>query len=81
MPSNRWVVLALLFAVRVSTGIQYQAVAVRSSPFPGRRPTPSLPTHRGKVAAALTERAKAGDLFAKAPEIHKLEILAHKLPK
>src|SRR5438094_10644186 len=27
MPSNRWVVLALLFAVRVSTGIQYQAVA------------------------------------------------------
>jgi len=27
MLSNRWVVLALLFAVRVSTGIQYQAVA------------------------------------------------------
>ena len=27
MSSNRWVVLALLFAVRVSTGIQYQAVA------------------------------------------------------
>src|SRR6266446_3290144 len=27
MPSNRWVVLALLFSVRVSTGIQYQAVA------------------------------------------------------
>jgi len=27
MPSNRWVVLGLLFAVRVSTGIQYQAVA------------------------------------------------------
>jgi len=27
MPSNRRVVLALLFAVRVSTGIQYQAVA------------------------------------------------------
>ena len=27
MPSNRWIVLALLFAVRVSTGIQYQAVA------------------------------------------------------
>ncbi len=24
---------------------------------------------------------KAGDLFAKAPEIHKLEILADKLPK
>jgi len=35
----------------------------------------------GKVAAALMERAKAGDLFAKAPEIHKLEILADKLPK
>src|SRR5215510_14675715 len=27
MLSNRWVVLALLFVVRVSTGIQYQAVA------------------------------------------------------
>ena len=27
MPSNRCVVLGLLFAVRVSTGIQYQAVA------------------------------------------------------
>ena len=27
MLSNRWVVLGLLFAVRVSTGIQYQAVA------------------------------------------------------
>ena len=27
MPSNRWVILALLFAVRVSTGIQYQVVA------------------------------------------------------
>jgi quinol monooxygenase YgiN len=35
----------------------------------------------GKVAAALMEKVKAGDLFAKAPEIHKLEILAHKLPK
>jgi quinol monooxygenase YgiN len=35
----------------------------------------------GKVAAALMEKAKAGDLFAKPPEIHKLEILAHKLPK
>jgi quinol monooxygenase YgiN len=31
----------------------------------------------GKVAAALM----AGDLFAKTPEIHKLEILADKLPK
>jgi predicted MFS family arabinose efflux permease len=27
MPSDRWVVLAPLFAVRVSTGIQYQVVA------------------------------------------------------
>ena len=35
----------------------------------------------GKVAAALMEKAKAGDLFAKAPEIMKLEILADKLPK
>jgi len=35
----------------------------------------------GKVAAALMEKAKAGDLFAQAPEIHKLEILADKLPK
>jgi quinol monooxygenase YgiN len=35
----------------------------------------------GKVAAALMELAKAGDLFAKPPEIYKLEILADKLPK
>jgi predicted MFS family arabinose efflux permease len=28
MPSNRWVVLALLFAVRVSTGIQYQVASL-----------------------------------------------------
>ena len=35
----------------------------------------------GKVAAALMEKVKAGDLFAKTPEIHKLEILADKLPK
>jgi len=35
----------------------------------------------GRVAAALMEKANAGDLFAKTPEIHKLEILAHKLPK
>ena len=34
----------------------------------------------GKVAAALMEKAKAG-LFAKTPEIFKLEILADKLPK
>src|SRR5918996_1274458 len=35
----------------------------------------------GKVAAALMEKAKAGDLFGRAPEIHKLEIFADKLPK
>src|SRR6476619_1143081 len=35
----------------------------------------------GKVGAALMAKAKAGDLFAKAPEIYKLEILADKLPK
>jgi quinol monooxygenase YgiN len=35
----------------------------------------------GKVASALMEKIKAGDLFAKTPEIHKLEILADKLPK
>jgi quinol monooxygenase YgiN len=35
----------------------------------------------GKVAAALMEKAKAGDLFAKAPEIHRIEILADKLPR
>jgi hypothetical protein len=35
----------------------------------------------GKVAAALMEKAKSGDLFAKKPEIHKLDILAYKLPK
>jgi quinol monooxygenase YgiN len=34
----------------------------------------------GKVAAALMEKAKAGDLFAEKPEIYKLEILADKLP-
>jgi quinol monooxygenase YgiN len=35
----------------------------------------------GKVAAALMERAQGGDLFARKPEIHRLEILADKLPK
>ena len=35
----------------------------------------------GKVAAALMEKAKDGDLFAKTPEIYKLGILADKLPK
>jgi quinol monooxygenase YgiN len=34
----------------------------------------------GAVAAALMKKAQAGELFAKAPEIHKLEILADKLP-
>jgi quinol monooxygenase YgiN len=32
----------------------------------------------GKVAAALMEKAKAGDLFAQAPQIFKLEIIADK---
>lgn len=32
----------------------------------------------GKVAAALMEKVKACELFAKAPEIHKIEILADK---
>lgn len=32
----------------------------------------------GKVAAALMEKAKSGDLFAEAPQIHKLKILASK---
>ncbi len=35
----------------------------------------------GKVAAALMEKAKAGDLFATTPAIHKLDILADKLPE
>ena len=35
----------------------------------------------GKVAAALMEKARSSDLFAKPPEIYKLEILADKLPK
>ena len=34
----------------------------------------------GKVAAALMEKAKTGDLFAKGPEIHRIEVLADKLP-
>src|SRR5262249_12532393 len=36
---------------------------------------------KGKVAAALMAKAKGGDLFAKTPEIFKLDILADKLPK
>jgi quinol monooxygenase YgiN len=35
----------------------------------------------GNVAAALMEKVRSGDLFAKTPEIHKLGILADKLPK
>ena len=35
----------------------------------------------GKVAAALMEKAKTDDLFAKAPEIHRIDILADKLPR
>src|SRR6201984_948686 len=34
----------------------------------------------GKVAAALMEKARAGDLFAKAPEIPRIDILGDKLP-
>lgn len=34
----------------------------------------------GKVAAALMEKARTGDLFAKPPAIHKLTIVADKLP-
>jgi quinol monooxygenase YgiN len=34
----------------------------------------------GKVAAALFEKAKAGDLFVGVPEIHKLGIVGDKLP-
>jgi hypothetical protein len=34
----------------------------------------------GKVAAALMEKAKTGDLFVKAPEIHRIDIIADKLP-
>ena len=36
---------------------------------------------KGKVAEALMAKVKAGDLFEKTPEIHKLDILADKLPK
>ena len=35
----------------------------------------------GKVAAALMEKSKDGNLFAKTPEIHKLGVIADKLPK
>jgi quinol monooxygenase YgiN len=35
----------------------------------------------GKVAEALMAKVNAGDLFEKTPEIHKLDILADKLPK
>jgi quinol monooxygenase YgiN len=36
---------------------------------------------KGKVAEALMAKVKAGDLFEKTPEIHKMGILADKLPK
>ncbi|BCG78972.1 MULTISPECIES: putative quinol monooxygenase [Mesorhizobium] len=35
----------------------------------------------GKVAAALMEKIKAGDMFAEPPEIHKLVIIADKPAK
>jgi len=34
----------------------------------------------GRVAAALMDKVKAGDLFANTPAIQKLDILADKLP-
>ena len=34
----------------------------------------------GKVAAALMEKVKAGDLFTKEPQIYKIAVLADKLP-
>ena len=34
----------------------------------------------GKVAAALMEKVKAGELFAQTPEIHRIEIIADRLP-
>jgi hypothetical protein len=34
-----------------------------------------------KVAAALMEKAKSGDLFSKKAETHKLDILADKRPR
>jgi quinol monooxygenase YgiN len=35
---------------------------------------------KGKVAAALMAKVKAGDMFAKEPKIHKIGVLADKLP-
>jgi quinol monooxygenase YgiN len=35
----------------------------------------------GKVAAALMEKAKAGEMFSEAPQIFKMEILASKMRK
>src|SRR5262249_43976387 len=34
----------------------------------------------GKVAQALMEKAKSGDLFTKTPEVHKIVVIADKLP-
>lgn len=34
----------------------------------------------GDVARALAERVRAGNLLAKTPEIHKIDIIASKLP-
>jgi quinol monooxygenase YgiN len=36
---------------------------------------------KGKVAEALMAKVKSGELFEKAPDIHKLDILADKLRK
>jgi quinol monooxygenase YgiN len=35
---------------------------------------------KGKVATALMEKVKAGDMFTKEPTIHKIGVLADKLP-
>jgi hypothetical protein len=35
----------------------------------------------GKVAAALMQKIKAGDMFAKTPEIHRLGVIADKPAK
>jgi len=35
----------------------------------------------GKVAEALMQKVKAGDLFANTPEIYKIDVIADKLPR
>src|SRR5215471_12774119 len=50
--------------------------STHSTMKPGELRTPTAMSRR-----PLMEKAEAGDLFAKAPDIHKLEILAAKLPR